>query len=80
MGGRTSGSGLEENVSPVEVWASLATAPMSPAGTSLTVSCSLPRSVNSWPIRSSVFFVALNTAESGRTRPLNTRNRLIRPT
>ena len=83
--GRSSGvsvavSPLATSVSPVAVWASLATAPMSPAGTSATVSCSLPRKVNSWPTRSSAFRVEFSREESGRARPLNTRNRLIRPT
>jgi hypothetical protein len=68
------GSSFVENVSPVVVCPSLATAPMSPAGTSETVSCSLPRRAKSWPIRSSVPFVALNMTESGRTFPENTRN------
>ena len=61
-------------VSPVWAWASLATAPMSPDETSGRPSCSLPRSVNSWPMRSSVPCVALCTLESGRTVPLKTRN------
>ena len=69
-----------ENTSPVVVCDSLATAPMSPAGTSATESCSFPLRVNSCPTRSSVPFVALNTAESGRIVPENTRNIVMWPT
>ena len=47
LGGSVTGSSLDENVSPVVVCASFATAAMSPAGTSESVSWSLPRSVNS---------------------------------
>jgi hypothetical protein len=59
IAGSTTGSSLAENVSPVVVWFSLATAPISPAGTSDRLSWSFPFSVNSCPTRSSVFFVAL---------------------
>ncbi len=69
-----------ENVSPVWVWGSFATAPMSPAGTSETLSWSLPLSANSCPIRSSVPWVALWTEVSGRTFPLKTRNIVMCPT
>ncbi len=80
IGDRVTASSLVENVSPVVVCASFATAAISPAGTSESVSCSLPRSANSWPIRSSVPFVALNTDESGRIVPENTRNIVMWPT
>ena len=47
------------STSPVPVSASLATAAMSPAATSVTVSCSLPRIVNSWCMRSSPLVAAV---------------------
>ncbi len=53
---------------------------MSPAGTSDTLSCSLPRIVNNWLTRSLLPLVAFSTEVSGRMRPENTRNMLIRPT
>ena len=80
IGGSVAVSPFAVNVSPVAAWASLATAPMSPAGTSPTVTWSLPFMANTWPTRSSVLRVALCSEESGRTRPEYTRNRLMRPT
>ena len=77
---RAPGSSFVDHVSPVWACWSFATAPMSPAGTSGIDSCSLPRCVNSWPIRSSVLCVALKMRESGRTFPLNTRNIVMCPT
>src|SRR5438105_11188901 len=78
--GNLTSSPLVVRVSPVFVWASFATAPTSPAGTSETLSWSLPWSVKSWPTRSSVLFWTLWTEESGRNRPENTRNIEILPT
>ena len=78
--GSTTGASLEARVSPVEVSASLATAPMSPATTSSAGSWALPRTVSRWPTRSSLRLVALNTVLSGRNVPDTTRNRFMRPT
>ena len=47
IGGSCTGSSFVDNVSPVWVCWSFATAPMSPAATSETFSCSLPRNENS---------------------------------
>jgi hypothetical protein len=78
--GSTTGASLAARVSPVEVSASLATAPMSPATTWSAGSWALPRTVSRWPTRSSLRLVALNTVVSGRKVPEMTRNRFMRPT
>ncbi len=54
---------------------SLATAAMSPAATSLTASCSLPRIENSWCMRSSVFDREFVSTSSCLTVPCSTLNR-----
>ena len=53
---------------------------MSPAGTSLTGSCSLPRIVVTWCSRSSVTVRPLSSDASVFTVPCSTLNRLTRPT
>jgi len=66
---------LAVRTSPVEVWVSLATAAMSPAATSLTVSCSLPRIEKSWCMRSSLFERQFVSTSSCLTVPCSTLNR-----
>src|SRR5581483_7879671 len=67
-------------MSPVDVSASFATAARSPAGTSSTGSCSLPRMVVSWCSRSSATVRPLTSVSSCFTVPCSTRKRLTRPT
>ena len=67
-------------VSPVFVAASLATAPKSPAATSVRGICSLPRRVKMRCSRSSDLALGLNSAASGRTVPERTLKRDILPT
>ena len=80
MPGSCSDAAREASVSPLTVWDSFATAAMSPAGTSDSGSCVLPRIVKTWPIRSSLFCVALNTVWSGRNVPEYTRKKESFPT
>src|SRR5947209_16328077 len=61
---------LLESVSPVWVLASFATAPKSPAGISVALSCILPRGVMSCPMRSSAFVCRLYTCISGLSVPV----------
>ena len=67
-------------MSPVDVSFSLATAAMSPAGTSEAGSCSRPRRVSSWWRRSSATVRPLVSTASGCTLPDMTLNTLTRPT
>jgi hypothetical protein len=71
--GSTTGSSLAQSVSPVEVSASLATAPMSPAGRVSTGSWFLPRSTSRWPIRSSLPLWTFHTWLSALKVPEYTR-------
>ena len=67
-------------VSPVLVAVSLATAPMSPAATSFSWICSLPRRVKrAWSL-SSVLVLGLKSTASGRIVPDMTLNSDIFPT
>ena len=66
--------------SPVVVSASFATAAMSPAGTSETGSCSLPRMSVSWCRRSSCMVRPLTNVASAFTVPCSTLNRFTCPT
>ena len=79
IGART-GMPLGASVSPVALSASLATATRSPAGTSVTGSCSLPRSVNRPCSRSSARVRVLVSTASAFSVPLHTLSNDTRPT
>ena len=68
------------STSPVVVSASLATAAMSPAGTSDVDSCSLPRITESWCSRSSCMVRPFTSVASAFTVPCSTLNRFTCPT
>ena len=78
--GTVTGVAFGASVSPVARSASLATAAMSPAGTSVTLSCSLPRSVKSAWSRSSLWVRGLVSMVSGLIVPDRTLNIEILPT
>ncbi len=78
--GAITGVPFGARVSPVVVSDSLATATRSPAGTSATGSCSLPRRVNRAWSRSSVWLRGLVSTASGRMVPDRTRSIEILPT
>ena len=74
IAGTRTGVPFGASVSPVAVADSLATAAMSPAGTLVTGSCSLPRIANSPWSRSSAPVRGLTRWSSGLTVPDSTLN------
>ena len=70
---------LSASVSLVSVSFSFATAPMSPALSSVTVVGVLPCMTLRWPMRSPVSRVRLWTVVSDLSVPVMTRNRVMRP-